>query len=173
LKATVLPDSRIEPSTNMDALAMRADRLIAVLSATLLLLSAACAVPVKLEHPAPLTPAEVTAYADQTLIKGAPSGEKQKMNDFIGLNPDCTATGVPKVTFVTPPAHGTMTVEQGEDYPNFPKDNARAVCNARKVPAVLLYYQSAPGYTGNDVAVVEVVFPAGNLRHQTYTITVR
>jgi hypothetical protein len=158
---------------SVDVLAMRADRSIAVLSAALLLLVTACAVPVKLEHPAPLTPAVVEAYADQTLIKGAPSGEKQKMNQFVGLNPDCTATGVPRVTFVTQPAHGTMSVEQGEDYPNYPKDNARSACNTRKVPAVLLYYQSAPGYTGHDVAVVEVVFPAGNLRHQTYTITVR
>jgi hypothetical protein len=157
----------------VDGLAMRADRSLAVLSAALLLMTAACAVPVKLEHPAPLTPAEADAHADQTLIRGAASGEKQKMGRFIGLNPDCTATGVPKVTFVTPPAHGTMTVEQGEDYPNFPKDNVRSVCNTRKVPAVLLYYQSTPGYTGNDIAVLEVVFPSGNLRHQTYTITVR
>ena len=88
-----------------------ADRLIAILAAAQLVLSVGCAVPVKLEHPAPLTPVEVEANAEQTLIKGAPSGEKQKMNDFIGLNPDCTATGVPKVTFVSPPAHGTMTVE--------------------------------------------------------------
>jgi len=41
------------------------------------------------------------------------------------------------------------------------------------VPAVLLYYQSMPGYAGNDMAVIEVLFPAGNLRHQTYQITVR
>jgi hypothetical protein len=158
----------------MDVFSMRvADRLIAILAAAQLVLSVGCAVPVKLEHPAPLTPVEVEANAEQTLIKGAPSGEKQKMNDFIGLNPDCTATGVPKVTFVSPPAHGTMTVERGEDYPNYPKDNARSACNTRKVPAVLLYYQSMPGYAGNDMAVIEVLFPAGNLRHQTYQITVR
>jgi hypothetical protein len=152
---------------------MRADRSITVLTAALVLLTAACTVPVKFERPAPLTPAEVEAYAQQTLIKGASSGEKQKMNDFIGLNPDCTATGVAKVTVVTPPEHGAMTVERGEAYPSFPRDNPRSACNTRKAPAVLLYYQSAPGYTGNDTAVVEVVFPAGNLRHQTYMITVR
>jgi len=95
------------------------------------------------------------------------------MGYFIGLNPDCTATGVPKVTLITPPSHGTMSTEQGEDYPSYPTDNPRHVCNMRKVPAVLLYYQSASGYTGNDTAGVEVVFPAGNLQHMTYQITVR
>ena len=150
---------------------MRAVRSLLALSAALLL--ACCTVPVKIERPAPLTPAEAVAYANRTMIKGASSGEKQKMGYFIGLNPDCTATGVPKVTFVTPPSHGTMTAEQGEDYPGYPTDNPRSACNRRKVPAVLLYYQSAPGYTGNDAAVVEVVFPAGSLQHQTYEITVR
>jgi hypothetical protein len=151
---------------------MRATRSIAVLSAALLSLLAACTVPVKVEHSAPLTPAEIEANAEQTMIKGAQSGEKQKMNYFTGLNPDCTVTGVPKVTFVTQPAHGAMTVEYGEEYPNYPKDNVRYACNTRRVPATVLYYQSTPGYTGKDMAVIEVVFPAGNLRHQTYTITV-
>jgi hypothetical protein len=152
---------------------MRADRSVKLVSAGLLLLTAGCTVPVKLEHSAPLTPAEIEARVQQTFIKGASSGEKQKMNDFMSINPDCTATGVPKITIVTPPAHGTMIVEKDEAYPNFPRDNVRSACNTRKVPAVLLYYQSATGYTGNDIAVIEVLFPAGNLRHQTYTITVR
>jgi hypothetical protein len=152
---------------------MRANRSVKLVSAGLLLLTAGCTVPVKLEHPAPLTPVEIGARVQQTLIRGASSGEKQKINDFISINPDCTATGIPKISIVTPPAHGTTIVEQGEAYPNFPKDNVRSACNTRKVPAVLLYYQSAPGYTGNDIPVIEVVFPGGGLRHETYTITVR
>ena len=40
-------------------------------------------------------------------------------------------------------------------------------------PVTLVYYQSAQGFTGVDSAVVEVLFPSGNVRTVNYSINVR
>ncbi len=107
------------------------------------------------------------------IAKGAESGKKQLFDTVSALNPDCTNAGEPVVTVVKPPVNGQITVEKGEAFPNFPKDNVRSACNTQKVPATLIYYTSNPGFTGIDSATIEILTPTGGLVRPVYAITVR
>ena len=66
-----------------------------------------------------------------------------------------------------------LRIAKGENFPDFPKDNVRQACNTKKLPVVFVYYQSDRGFTGTDTAVVEILFPSGNLRTVSYAISVR
>lgn len=105
--------------------------------------------------------------------KGAVSGEKQRINWALSVNPDCTPDGMPTVIISTPPAHGRAFVEVGGHHPNFEKNNIRWRCNLREMPALLVYYQSEAGYVGEDRVGVDVVFPDGKVTLWDHPITVR
>ncbi len=107
------------------------------------------------------------------IAKGAESGKKQLFETAAALNPDCSIAGEPFITVVKAPTNGQMTVEKGEAFPTFPKENVRSACNTQKVPATLLYYTSNPGFTGTDTAMIELVTPLGGLIRTSYVITVR
>jgi hypothetical protein len=108
-----------------------------------------------------------------TVARTVLSGERRWVGFHLELNPDCTSVGNPTIFVVTPPSHGTLSVEQGTAYPNFPKDNQRYECNRQKAPAALIYYQSSGGYAGPDTATIEVLLPSGFVRTYTYMFTVR
>ena len=108
-----------------------------------------------------------------TLARAAVSGTVQRLDFFDSIHPDCTSSGYPTIRVVTPPGHGTLSFEQGTEYPNFPKDNQRYECNKQRLPATLVFYQSNPGYTGPDFAIIETIFPNGFLRTTTYNLTVK
>jgi len=105
--------------------------------------------------------------------RGALTGQKQKIGAYVALNPDCSSAGQITVTIVQQPAHGTLSLEAGQIYPDFPFGNVRSRCNTREVEARLLFYTSEPGYKGGDAGIVEALFPAGALRRTRYIITVR
>jgi len=105
--------------------------------------------------------------------RGAISGQKQQIAYFIQVTPSCDSLGYAVVRVVTPPAHGRLSTEQGQDYPAYNKDNIRFACDAKKVPATLLFYTSDPGYAGVDSATVEAVFADGGLMRRDYTISVK
>ena len=88
------------------------------------------------------------------------------------LNADCTAVGKVVVRDLKKPSHGTVTIEEGEAYTYFDKDNQRYHCNTQKSQGVLVLYQSAPGYTGPDSASIQVFFPTGHERTVDYDISV-
>jgi hypothetical protein len=121
---------------------------------------------------APAPPAPNAALDTGPIRKTVLSGRLDKFDYWYSTNPDCTARGYPDVRVVTPPAHGTITLDKGEDYPFFPDDNVRKACNKQKVPATQTYYQSHPGFSGTDTVEVEVLFPGGRTRRATYAITV-
>ena len=100
-----------------------------------------------------------TAQA-QIQKRAAPSGAKQRIDSFAALNADCSSMGQPIVQIKAPPSHGTLIPEQGEYFTNFPKENQRYDCNMKKSAGILLYDTSAPGFSGPDSAVVDIVFPA-------------
>jgi hypothetical protein len=118
-------------------------------------------------------PPQGTLPAQSNLLRGAESGKKQKFNQYLFVQPDCTSSAIPTVKIVKQPSHGTITVEEGEAYPNFPKDNVRSVCNTQKIRAALAYYTSEAGFTGVDNFALEVIYPAGGFTHQDYTMNVR
>ncbi len=105
--------------------------------------------------------------------KGAFSGTKQLIGHYIQLTPSCETLGYAAVRVTQPPTNGQVSIEQGEDYPDYKKDNVRFSCDSKKVPAVLLFYTSKPGFVGTDFAVVDAVFADGGLMHREFTISVK
>jgi hypothetical protein len=108
------------------------------------------------------------------MVRTIVSGERQRIDFYVALNPDCTPQGYVTVRIVTPPVHGELTTERGVDYPNYPKANQRYQCNLTKSPLINVYYKSNPGYVGADTATIEWDSPMiAVTRTTTYTITVR
>ena len=123
------------------------------------------------EKPAP-TPD--SSSAPRTMARTIVNGERQRIDFYVALNPDCTPQGYVTARIVTPPVHGELTTERGVDYPNYPKENQRYQCNLKKSPLINVYYKSNPGYVGADTATIEWDSPMiAVTRTSTYTITVR
>jgi hypothetical protein len=80
------------------------------------------------EQPAP-TPA---SQGRRPLVMTTVSGERQRIDFYAVLNPDCTTRGYVTVRVITPPVHGELTTERGVDYTNYPKENQRYQCNLAK-----------------------------------------
>jgi len=108
-----------------------------------------------------------------TPVRGAESGKKQRFNQYVFIQPDCSAPTLPTIKIAKQPFHGQLSIEQEEVYPNFPKDNARSACNSQKVKAMVAYYTSEAGFTGTDNFSLETIFPTGGFTHQDYTMNVR
>ncbi|KIL98599.1 hypothetical protein CCC_02049 [Paramagnetospirillum magnetotacticum MS-1] len=117
--------------------------------------------------------AQPTPSVTDTYVKGAVSGAKQYIRNYLAITPDCTSMGNSKVAVMTEPGHGQVIVENGESYPDFNGDNVRVRCNDRKVPAVLVFYQSESGYVGADRMVLDIVMASGTFYRHEFTINVR
>ena len=59
------------------------------------------------------------------------------------------------------------------DFPQFGKDNERYKCRFKKYPSQRLYYQSAPGYVGQDRFKIENVTPYGDINMATFDVLVQ
>ena len=105
---------------------------------------------------------EAKAPAEIPVDRAAVSGRMQRISLFYSLNPDCAVRGEVAIRVTSAPAHGAVHLEQGSDFPNFTRDNARYECNKQQVPVQALFYQSGAGYSGPDSFVVEVLYPDGN-----------
>ena len=114
-----------------------------------------------------------TGAGELAINRGARSGAKQLIDAFHSTNPDCTNMGYPSVSVSVPPSHGTVEVEHGDLFPNFPKDNPRSACNSQKVEAVKVFYTSNPDFSGQDSVETSTVFASGALQKHRITIEVQ
>jgi hypothetical protein len=94
------------------------------------------------------------------LTRYAPSGIKQRVSFTFSVNLDCTAIGNVVIRTLDGPQHGTIQFETGEEFANF-NDGKYAKCNDKKIPGILIYYQSNDGYIGPDVFKILVIQPTG------------
>lgn len=117
--------------------------------------------------------APTAAARTEPTVRGAVSGAKQYLRNFMSINPDCSSMGYAKVTIASEPSKGKVVIEQGEAYPDFTRENIRSRCNDRKLPAVMVFYQSEPGFVGTDQLVLEAVSTSGTFYHQEFLINVR
>lgn len=107
------------------------------------------------------------------LERGVHSGEKDQIDYYESLYPNCESEGFPEVTVIKAASHGTVSSAPGEDYPNFVKDNVRYDCNRKRVPSTQVFYQSNANYHGKDSFTIEVRFPGSHLRTAVYVVEVR
>ncbi len=107
-----------------------------------------------------------------TVRKTTTAGAMLRLASPSALAPDCTSLGAVVVKVTEPPDHGTVHVAHGMAFTDFRPGDPPYLCNARRTPATLVFYQPAPGYTGADTAVIRVFFPNGQAPTVRYDITV-
>ena len=103
----------------------------------------------------------VVSMASAHAAKLVASGRPLLLYSASATNPDCTSAGEVVVRVAQPPEHGRVTIRRTGVFPRFPEANPRSMCNRRRVSGVQATYVSQRGYTGSDMVVLEVLFPAG------------
>ena len=123
------------------------------------------AVPVKAPSPPPQrTPVRTI---------GASPGQRQRVAFVSSLNPDCSSKGPATIEFLSKPAHGAVAFERTQDFARHASADPIAQCDDRRVPGTAIYYTSEPSFRGNDVFIVNVLFPDGNRSGVPFTMSVQ
>jgi transglutaminase-like putative cysteine protease len=107
------------------------------------------------------------------LTKVVATGQRLRVEFLYALEPDCSSMGVTSVRILEPPQHGKLTVENGQGFTGFAKDNQRHDCNMRKSDGTLVFYAPEPGFAGHDSITLDIIFPTGQSSRQHYAIDVR
>lgn len=89
------------------------------------------------------------------------------------INEDLRGHGPTIVHILEQPQHGTVRVENGQAFTNFPKENQRYDCNMRKSEGTLVFYEPESEFAGKDSILLDVIFPAGQSSKRHYSIEVR
>jgi hypothetical protein len=101
------------------------------------------------------------------------SGLRQLINFYSSIAPTCESNGYPQVSLVTPPHHGQVSIEGGQNYPNFVSANVRSVCNKNLSPSVQVYYRSVAKFQGMDSFTVRVQYPDGGIVMDVFNLEAR
>lgn len=107
------------------------------------------------------------------VTKTVATGSTLKMGGYLAINENCTSMGETVVRMTSEPTLGTVKVFNGVSYPNFPYTNPRSACNVRRVPSTNLEYVPERGFVGTDYFTVEVIYPTGGDRTDSFTINVK
>ncbi|MBV8962148.1 MAG: hypothetical protein JOY97_03530 [Hyphomicrobiales bacterium] len=102
-----------------------------------------------------------------------PIDEERTVARYYSLHEDCTSYGPAVVRVTNQPAHGTVSIRDGRDYPYYPTSNPRNACNRQSVPMTLVYYRAAAGYSGLDGFAVDAILASGVNRQEHINITVK
>jgi hypothetical protein len=123
----------------------------------------------------PLNPGAPAQTPPQTieLTRVVAAGQKLLLTFLATINPDCSSIGQSTVRITEPPEHGKLTIENGQGFTSFPKDNQRYDCNTRKSDGVLVFYEPGSGYTGTDSITVYIIFPTGTTSTRHYSMEVK
>ena len=102
-----------------------------------------------------------------------PVDTPREISKLYAVNEDCTSAGDAVVRLTTQPAHGTITMRKGKDYPNYRAPNPRVSCNRRLVASTQVWYNPQRGYAGPDSVSLDVLYPNGSSQQFTVSISVR
>jgi hypothetical protein len=100
------------------------------------------------------------------------SGKPLMLYSAYSTNPDCTSAGAVVLRVAQGPEHGRVTIRPTGVFPKFAESNPRSVCNRRRVPGMQATYVSQRGYLGQDLVVLEALFPDGRGVRVTTSIQV-
>ena len=120
---------------------------------------------------------QATSPANAGAGKAAPrvvhSGLRQLLNFYSSIAPTCESNGYPQVSLVSPPHHGQVSIERGQNYPNFVSANVRSVCNKNLSPSIQVYYRSVASFKGRDSFMVRVQYPDGGIVMDAFDLEAR
>jgi len=116
--------------------------------------------------------------------KGAPPGaleftraataeQKSRLDFLFDLAPDCSSAGKPEVRVLEQPQHGTLVIENGQAFTDFPPDDRRAACNAHQSDGTLVFYQASADYRGADSITLAVTSSVLGTLKRHYAIDVK
>jgi transglutaminase-like putative cysteine protease len=107
------------------------------------------------------------------LTRFVAAGQKVRVEFLYDIEADCSSMGQTTVRVVAQPQHGALTVENGQAFTTFPKDNQRYECNTRKSDGTLVFYEPNSDYTGGDSASLYIIYPNGTAQTRHYSIAVK
>jgi hypothetical protein len=107
------------------------------------------------------------------LSRVAAGGQKLRLEFLYWLDPDCSSVGATVVRILEPPQHGKLTIENGQGFTSFAKENQRYDCNMRKSDGTRVFYQPEEEYEGKDFITLDIIFPTGTSSKRHYTMDVR
>jgi hypothetical protein len=107
------------------------------------------------------------------LTRVAAAAQKSRLDFFYDLAPDCSSAGKPVVRVLEQPQHGTLSIENGQAFTDFPQGDRRAACNAQQSDGTLVFYQPSTDYRGADSITLAVTLPAVGDRKRHYAIEVK
>jgi hypothetical protein len=115
----------------------------------------------------------LSTHTADAQTKTVVAGKPFRLDFAYATNPDCTSNGDVVVRVTSPPSNGSISISRSRVFPKFPASNIRSACNSRRVPGTIATYIARRGYTGPDTVSLEMIFPSGLHRQQTYYLTVR
>lgn len=93
------------------------------------------------------------------------SGERTKVRESWRLKLNCSPDVPPNVRVMTPPQHGKIEIVPGDIYTHIKGEGAK--CNGTTVRGLVSYYTSAPGYVGEDKAIIRESYGDGHIENLT------
>ncbi len=100
-------------------------------------------------------------------------GVPVKVRWYYSMQPTCVSLGRPVVNLVSGPQGGQVYSRGAMEFPTYPATNVRFACDRRRAAATDVMYRPRPDFLGSDSFTVEVVFPDGMARQDTFAVSVR
>jgi hypothetical protein len=125
---------------------------------------------------APNTPAassKIPPAPPLELSRVATPEQKLQLDFFHLIQLDCSSVGRSIVKIIEPPQHGTLSIENGKAFTDFPQTDLRYGCNSRQSDGTLAFYQPNADYHGADSVTLSVTLPLGAARTRHYSIDVK
>ena len=101
------------------------------------------------------------------------ANSRSQINSWFSLHADCSLHQYYVVQLISPPQHGTLTIEKGRFYPNYAPSNQRAACNLHPQDGVEASYIPQPNYVGPDMLTIQVITPAGQSWTTDFQLSVK
>jgi hypothetical protein len=109
----------------------------------------------------------------QTFAPTVPTGKKRLVGFFTSLNPDCSAIGEIDSRVIKQPENGTVEIEAGTGFTNYPQTNQRYACNLKPSQGLRILYASKEGFLGKDTFDMEFLGGLGGDIVWKYSVTVK
>ena len=108
-----------------------------------------------------------------TISRFVPSGEERTIGTATAQYPDCSSRGSIVARVIEKPAHGDVSFENGDIFPNYVPTLPLSACNAKRAPGLMINYRSKKDFTGQDNMKVFLIFPDGSGLQWDYMVIVK
>src|ERR1700722_19665823 len=107
------------------------------------------------------------------LTRAATAEQKSRLDFLYDLQPDCSSVEKLEVRVLEQPQHGTLAIENGRAFTEFPQDGRRGAGHARQSDGRLVFYQPDGDYRGADSITLSVTSPVTGDLKRHYAIDVK